>query len=282
LRARPAVRTFPPMDDGFLKGTLGRTGREVFRLGLSGTYRPGRDTILHALDEGINLVFMFGIDTQMIGTIRDLPPSRKQQLVVCTGAYNMILWAQDIRGTVEKRLRELKTDCIDVFLFLGVTKPAHMPPRIFDDLRRVREEGKVKAFGLSTHDRTFAGRLAAEGAVDVLMIRYNAAHRGAEADIFPHLQAHDPGVISYTATRWRYLIKANKKWPKGERVPDAGMAYRFVLGNPNVDVALTAPSNRQQFDDNLRAVRQGPLAPEEMEFMRRFGDVVHHTKKWFM
>ena len=270
------------MDTGFLQGTLGRTGREVFRLGLSGTYRPGKDTILHGFDEGINLVFMFGIDTQTIAAVRDLPPSRKQQLVICTGAYNMIWWAQDIRRTLEKRLKELKTDCIDVFLFLGVMKPAQMPPRIFDEMRRLREEGKVKAIGLSTHDRTFAGQLAAEGAADVLMIRYNAAHRGAETDIFPHLRAHDPGLISYTATRWRYLIHPNKKWPKGERIPDAGMAYRFVLGNPNVDVALTAPSNRQQLDDNLRAVRQGPLSPEEMDFMRRFGDVVHHTKKWFM
>ncbi len=270
------------MDEAFLKGTLGHTGREVFRLGLSGSYRPGKEAILHGLDEGINLVFMFGIDSQMIATVRDLPPSRKQQLVVCTGAYNFILWAQDIRGTVEKRLKELKLDSIDVFLFLGVTKPKQMPPRIFDELRKMREQGKVKAIGLSTHDRQFAGRLAAEGAVDVLMIRYNAAHRGAETDVFPHLAAHDPGVISYTATRWTYLIRPNKKWPEGERIPDAGMTYRFVLGNPNVDVVLTAPSNRQQLDDNLRAVRQGPLSDEDLDLVRRFGDVVHHTKKWFM
>jgi aryl-alcohol dehydrogenase-like predicted oxidoreductase len=270
------------MDAGFLKSTLGRTGREVFRLGLSASYRPGTDTILHALDEGINLLFMFGIDTQMFAAVRDLPPSRKQQLVLCTGAYNYILWAQDVRGTLEKRLKALKTDCLDVFLFLGVMKPSQLPPRVLDEMRRLREEGKVKAIGLSTHDRQLAGRLAAEGAVDVLMIRYNAAHRGAEADIFPHLRAHDPGLISYTATRWRFLMRPTKKWPKGDRIPDAGMTYRFVLGNPNVDVVLTAPSNRQQLDENLRAVRQGPLADDEMDLMRRFGDAVHHTRKWFM
>ncbi len=270
------------MDAGYLHGTLGRTGREVFRLGLSASYRPGKDAILLGLDEGINLVFMFGLDTQMVAVVRDLPPSRKQQLVICTGAYNYIWWAQDIRKTLEKRLKSLKVDCIDVFLFLGVMKPAQMPPRVFDDLQRLREEGKVKAIGLSTHDRPLAGRLAASGAVDVLMIRYNAAHRGAETDIFPHLVSHDPGVISYTATRWSFLMRPTKRWPKGERIPDPGMAYRFVLGNPNVDVVLTAPSNRQQLVDNLRAVRQGPLSDEDMGFMRRFGDAVHHTRKWFM
>ena len=35
--------------------------------------------------------------------------------------------------------------------------------------------------------------------LDVYMIRYNAAHRGAEHDIFPHLAAYNPGVVSYTA-----------------------------------------------------------------------------------
>jgi aryl-alcohol dehydrogenase-like predicted oxidoreductase len=270
------------MDPSFLRGTLGRTGLPVCRLGLSASYRPGKETVHLALDEGVDLLFFFGLDTQMVGVVRDLPPSQRQKLVLCTGAYNYIWWRQDVRRTLEKRLRALRTDCLDVFLFLGVMKPAQMPPRVFEDLRRLREEGKVKAIGLSTHDRQFAGRLAAEGAVDVLMIRYNAAHRGAETDIFPHLAAHDPGVISYTATRWRFLIRPNAKWPKGERIPDAGMTYRFALANPHVDVVLTAPSNRQHLDDNLRAVRQGPLTDDEMDFMRRFGDAVHHTKKWFM
>jgi hypothetical protein len=34
-------------------------------------------------------------------------------------------------------------------------------------------EGKVRAIGISTHDRKFAGKLAAEGALDVFLIRYN-------------------------------------------------------------------------------------------------------------
>jgi len=136
--------------------------------------------------------------------------------------------------------------------------------------------------GLSTHNRKFAGKLAAEGAVDVLMVRYNAAHRGAEQEIFPFLKEHSPGVVSYTATRWSYLLRRPRGWPKDGRIPDAGMCYRFVLSNPNVHICMTAPSNAKQLVENLHALRQGPLCQEEMEFMRRFGDAVHHTKKWFM
>jgi aryl-alcohol dehydrogenase-like predicted oxidoreductase len=60
------------------------------------------------------------------------------------------------------------------------------------------------------------------------------------------------------------------------------MCYRFVLSNPNVDVCLTAPRSVKQLEENLAAVRQGALPPEEMEFMRTFGDVVHREYKRFL
>jgi aryl-alcohol dehydrogenase-like predicted oxidoreductase len=140
----------------------------------------------------------------------------------------------------------------------------------------------VRGIGLSCHHRKFLGELAANGAIDVMMTRYNAAHRGAEQEIFPYLSQHHPGVISYTATRWTYLLRSTRGWPKDGRIPDAGMCYRFALSSPNVDVCLTAPSNLQQFEENLQAVRCGQLSEVDMEFMRRFGDAVHAQKKWFM
>jgi aryl-alcohol dehydrogenase-like predicted oxidoreductase len=60
------------------------------------------------------------------------------------------------------------------------------------------------------------------------------------------------------------------------------MCYRFVLSNPHVDVCMTAPSNGKHLEENLAAIRQGPLSDEEMGFMREFGEAVHRTQKWFM
>lgn len=105
---------------------------------------------------------------------------------------------------------------------------------------------------------------------------------GAEQDIFPHLSQHNPVIVSFTATRWRYLIGRAHGWRKEEPVPTAGMCYRFVLSHPNVHVCMTAPSNLKQFEENLGAIKSGPLDQEEMDYMRKFGDTVHHTKKWFM
>ncbi|MBU8933936.1 MAG: aldo/keto reductase [candidate division Zixibacteria bacterium] len=270
------------MIQDFTHSVLGRTGIEVHRLGLSATYRPGKKTLHRALDAGLNYVFMYGFDTQMKSVLRDEIVNNRDRFVIATGAYNYIWWHSDIRKTLEKRLRQLRTDHIDVFLFMGVMKEKEFPEHIREELYRLKEEGKVRAIGISTHDRKFAGKLATDGAQDVLMVRYNAAHRGAEEDVFPHLQKHNPGIISFTATRWRYLIKRPSGYPKGDRLPTPGECYRFVLSNPNVDVCMMAPSNQKQLEHNLTTLEEGPLSDEDMEFMKQFGDRVHHTRKWFM
>jgi len=268
--------------DNFLHSTLGCTGLQVHRLGLAATYLPGKKTIYKAIDSGVNFFFLFGIDVQMVRVLREVMNKEREKFVVCTGAYNLLVGHPNLRRTLEKRLRQLKTDYLDLFLFLGVTKPKHFPEKTREELFRLREEGKFRFVGMSCHDREFAGKLAQEGGLDVLMIRYNAAHRGAEKDIFPFLEMHDPGVVSYTATRWRYLLRRPKKWPEDKPVPDAGLCYRFVLSNPHVHVCLTSPTKLQQLNDNLSALERGPLSEEEMRFMKEFGDVVYQTQKYFM
>ncbi len=270
------------MNTDFSTANLGNSGIPVHRMGLAATYRPGKAAIHEAIDRGVNFVFCYGFDTQAMSVVRDVLKAGRKDIVVATGAYNLIWGHTNLRRTLEKRLRKLGTDHIDVFLFLGVTKRKHLTDEVKSELVRFREEGKVRCIGISGHDRRFHAELATEGVLDTMMMRYNAAHRGAEEEIFPHLQPHNPGVISYTATRWSYLLRRPKNWPKGERVPTAAMCYRFVLSNPNVDVCLTAPSNVKQLRENLAAIEAGPLSDEDMQFMRTFGDAVHAQKKYFM
>ena len=270
------------MSTDFLQSKLGRTGIAVCRLGFSGSYRPGDRTIRRALDEGVNYFFCYGFDGQTIRVLRGLNADQREKVVIATGAYNYIWFHQDLKQTLEKRLRQLKTDYIDVFHFLGVRKPREFTPRVREDLQALRRGGRVRAVSISCHDRKFAAELAQEGALDCLMARYNAAHRGAETEIFPALETHDVGMISYTATRWRRLIQRAREWPRERPVPTAGQCYRFVLSSPAVDVCLTAPKDEWEFAGNLKAVRQGPLPEDEMRFLREYGDHVHRTAGWFM
>jgi aryl-alcohol dehydrogenase-like predicted oxidoreductase len=270
------------MPTDFLHTTLGRTGWPVHRLGFSASYRPGRETVNHALDQGINFFFGFGIDSHLVAPLREVFRKRREGIILATGAYNYIWWHSNIRKDLEKRLRQFGTDYIDLFIFMGVMKPGEFPPDVLSEMQKLRQEGKVKAIAISTHDRRFAGELARKGDLDVLMIRYNAAHPGAEQEIFPHVGVHNTGVVAYTATRWTALLRRPRGWPAGGRVPTPGMAYRFVLSNPAVHVCLTAPRSVKELQENIDAVKRGPLSTEEMTFMREFGEAVHNQRKWFM
>ena len=266
------------MTQDFLRVPLGKIGTPVCRIGLSASYRPGRETVFKALDEGLNYFLFFGFDNHMTSVLRETLIGRREQYVLATGAYNSIWAQQNLRKTLERRLRQMRTDYIDVFHFLGVTRRSHFTAQVREELQAVRESGLVRAVSISTHDRKFAAELVREGTLDAMMIRYNAAHTGAETEIFPHLPESDPAVVSFTATRWTSLLRPPRGYPPGERVPTAGLCYRFVLSNPSVHVCLMAPGNLKQFEQNLAEIRRGPLPEDEMKFMRAFGERVNGGK----
>ncbi len=262
----------------FSHANLGHTRQRVFRLGLSGSYWPGEATLRAGIEAGMNYLFWFYWDAQMTRVLHEVLPGQREKFVIATGVANWGNWA--VRKGVENCLRKLRTDYIDVFHIFWVSGGS-LRSKTLDLLHGFKEEGKINSIAISTHSRRYAGELVRQGELDVVMMRYNAAHRGAEQDIFPHLRASQPGVVSYTATRWGSLLKRPRGWPESERILTAGDCYRFVLSNPNVHVCLTAPRHPQELEENLAAVAKGPLAAEELEFMRRFGDAVHASSRFF-
>ena len=65
----------------------------------------------------------------------------------------------------------------------------------------------MRRLGVTSHQRPLAATMAASGLLDCVMVRYNAAHRGAERDVFPVTTARGLPVIAYTATRWGALLR---------------------------------------------------------------------------
>ena len=107
------------------------------------------------------------------------------------------------------------------------------------------------------------------------MIRYNAAHRGAEREVFPTTDAIGMPVIAYTALRWGALLQPAPEDPPGFRVPTAPDLYRFVLQSDSVAVVLAAPSNRAELDEDLEVLRSSrPLAASEYALLAEHGERV--------
>lgn len=258
------------MDD-FTDREVSRLGRRLFRMGLSGTFGLDESACREAL-ERVQYVFWTPRMKALTPALRDALARDRDRYVVATGPM-FAYFPGAVRRATEAALKTLGTDRIDVLQLYWLGKMSAFTGSVQDEMAKLRQEGKAGALGVSIHDRIRAGRLAADSILDLLMIRYNAAHPGAERDIFPHLSKRHPALVAYTATAWRKLLSAPKGW-RG-KVPTAGDCYRFCLSNPNVDIVLSGPRTVSELRENLSAVEAGPLAPDDMAFMRDFGRAVH-------
>ena len=144
--------------------------------------------------------------------------------------------------------------------------------RTLEYCRAAQRDGRVRRLGITTHQRPLAAEAARSGKLDLLMVRYNAAHRGAETEVFPATDAAGMPVIAYTALRWGGLLRPTPDDPPGFTPPPAPEWYRFVLQNPTVTVALAAPHDRRELEQDLTVLgATHPLTPDEYERLAEHG-----------
>lgn len=256
----------------FTTRVLGRVNKPVHRLGLALSFGLDARGFSAALERGLNYVFWGRGPKPLRELFREALRKDRERYVVATGP-TLGYTRGSVRRSAERMLKILGTDYLDVLQLYWLSRMSAWTTGVVDELVKLRDEGKVRAIGTSIHDRPRAGKLAEQSPLDLLMIRYNAAHPGAEKDIFPHLAARQPSIVAYTATSWRRLLRAPSGWTGPAMT--AGDCYRFCLSNPSVDVVLTGPSSQQELEENLAAVERGPLTPDEEKWMRDYGRAVH-------
>ncbi len=181
-----------------------------------------------------------------------------------------------VRPSLQLALRRLGIERADLLLLGWWNRP--VSDRIVDAALACRARGLTAHLGVSTHERPLAPALAAPGSpFDVVHVRYNAANRGAERDVFPHLppRPERAGLVSFTATRWGQLLQLPAGAPPGARPLTVGDCYRFVLSSADVDVCLTGPKDGAQLGEALAAASRGPLDPDERARVEEVGDLVY-------
>lgn len=245
--------------------------KRVHRLGLSGSFGLDESASREAL-ERLHYVFWSPRMRGLTAALRDAMRRDRERYVVSAGPM-LGYFPGQVRRAAENALRTLGTDYLDVFQLYWLSRMSAFTKAMQEELLRLRSEGKVRVLGTSIHDRARAGRLAEDSILDLLMVRYNAAHPGAERDVFPHLARRKPAIVAYTATAWRKLLRPPRGW-KGP-VMSPGDCYRWVLSNPSVDVVLTGPRTAAELRENLAAVEKGPLPDEDLAWMRELGRAVH-------
>jgi aryl-alcohol dehydrogenase-like predicted oxidoreductase len=267
------------MRDDYLYRDVSAIERRVFRLGLATNYGVEGADLEWALEQGVNYLFWTPNARKVTSSLKAALRRDRESLILATGPTTGY-FGGSIKRACDRLLKALGTDYIDIFQIFWLGRTSLWTSSTIDALVSLRESGKVRAIGVSIHDRKRAGKLAEDSPLDVLMVRYNAAHTGAEQDIFPYLGERKPAIVTYTATRWRGLLKRPKGW--GGQVMTAADCYRFCLFNPHVDVVLTGPKNRQQLQENIETLRKkGPLYREENNWIREYGKIVHDSSSRF-
>jgi aryl-alcohol dehydrogenase-like predicted oxidoreductase len=246
-------------------------GKPVCRFGLA--WRGGSaiapDDVHHAVERGVNFLNWPGEADSPAGAnafsnaIASLGQQR-ESVVVCVqfGARSAALAADELRSI----LATLRTDYIDALTFYYVEtqdewRSLKSCGGALAYCRAAHKDGVIRRLGITSHQRHLAAEIAGSGLLDCLMIRYNAAHRGAEREVFPVTDRLGMPVIAYTGLRWGALLKATPDDPAGFRVPRAPDWYRFVLQSRSVAVALAAPQNRRELEADLGVLRANGLLP---------------------
>jgi len=265
-----------PQGPHFLFTTLPGSTRRICRLGVSsrGDTNLTVADVHFALEHGVNFLNWCGTTNTFADAIAGLGP-RREDILVCVQFEART--AADARRELRRILLELRTDCVDVLTFYYVEEPAEWETLIgtggaLEVCRAAQKAGEVRLLGLTTHKRSLAVTAARSGLLDLLMIRYNAAHRGAEKEVFPVTDALGMPVVVYTCLRWGGLLLGTPDDPPGFRVPRAPSWYRFALESPSVSVALMAPDNRAELEEDLSVLEaRGPLAADDYERLAEHG-----------
>ncbi|MCY1080192.1 aldo/keto reductase [Archangium lansingense] len=272
VRAAPE---FPPHSS---RRPLGRTGLSVSPLVLSGAHGLSVGALAEAHEAGVNAFFWEPRYMELTRFLRS-GRTRRDGLVVVAGTYHS--GAEAIRRDVRAALRLLRTDRLDVFLLFWVRSRERLDAENFETLEALRAEGRIRAFGFSTHHRDIALEALRQHPWPVVMTRHSAAHPGAESALFPEALARGTGVLTFTATCYGRLLRPAPGEPADLALPSAVDCYRYALSQPGVGACLSAPRNHRELRQNLEVLDRPWMMPDVLAAMRAHGERVRAGNQRF-
>jgi aryl-alcohol dehydrogenase-like predicted oxidoreductase len=279
---------------------LGKTGFRVSVLGLgaseigSARLSPAKAARLlnGALDAGLSIIDTaecYGASEELIGSA--IGHRRRDYCLItkCGHASGLDLpeWTPElIEKSIERSLKRLRTDCIDVVQLHGCSEEALRKGDIVAALQRARERGNTRYIGYSGDNG--AALYAVEcGAFDTLQISVSIADQESIEKVLPAAIKNRVGVIAKRpianaawVPRWsffgshgrvyrRRLRKLRYDFLAREARVGIGIALRFALSVPGVHTAIVGTSKPARYESNASIAAQGPLPPTVYEAIRK-------------
>lgn len=258
----------------------------------------GKQVVRTALDNGITLLdtayaYGNGRSEELIGEVLKEPEYDRSRVIIATKAAHDP--AQDgkfnnspefLRNAVEDALQRLQTNYLDIFYihFPDETTPKN---EAVAELHKLKEEGKLRAIGVSNVSLEQLKEANQDNYVDVIENQYSLLHREAEKDLFPYLKQHKISFAPYFPLASGLLtgkydkettfaegdLRNSKPEFQGERFKaiiekvdqlkplakenDATVAQlvlAWYMKNPNVGIVIPGAKKPEQVAANAKAV----------------------------
>ncbi len=294
--------------------TLGRTKLKISVMGLGGggpsrigtgyskdlrnTKEESVSLIRQGLDAGINFIDTAEVyrTEKIVGeAIKDID---RESVVLSTkkSTWSRIT-PQDVQKSIEKSLKNLNTDFVDIYHLHGVLLKDYdyLFSEIVPTLQELRDQGKIRFIGITER---FGGdtkhkmlqRALQDDIWDVIMVGFNILNQTARENIFPMTIEKNIGVLIMFAVRLalsrpkrlkeiiEFLIKKKQIKPSdiddknplnflihekgGKNLVDA--AYRFCRYEPGVHVILSGTGNQDHLKANIESFSRKPLPQEDL------------------
>lgn len=170
----------------------------------------------YAVERGVNwidtaAVYGLGHAEKIVGQLLQRLPASRRPLVFTKGSLvwdpatkniSHTLAPASLIGEIEDSLRRLQVETIDLYQIHWPAFPAGGPDdgieAALSALAKAREQGKIRAIGVSNFDVSQLQRARSVTEIACLQPPYSALMRGVEEEILPFCQQEGIGVIAYS------------------------------------------------------------------------------------
>ena len=235
--------------------------------------------LLHqAIDSGINLfdtadLYDHGDNEVIVGKALK---SYRNKVYIATKVGNR--WKKDLSGwdwvpkkdyiieAVEKSLKRLKTDYIDLYQLHGGTIEDNFE-EVFETFEQLKEQGKIRYYGISSIRPIVVRKVIPKYALTSVMVQYSLLDRRPENFILPYLQEHNRGILVRGSLAKGLLINKEPTEYLDHSPADAlklqqlnnilghpiSNALNFVLTNQAISSTVVGMSTLKQLDEVIFA-----------------------------
>lgn len=267
----------------------------------------GKDVVRQAINHGINLLdtaYIYGPERseELVGeVVKEYP---REQIKIATKGSHEFDENQEVhqnnqpeylKQQVENSLKRLQTDYIDLY-YIHFPDDNTPKDQAVAALQELKEQGKIKAIGVSNFTLDQLKEANKDGYVDVVQLEYNLLHRENEA-VLQYCVDHQITFIPYfplasgilagkydentkfsdhRTTRRDFIpgvfeenvrrVKALESIAVAHQTSIANIVLAFYLTRPAIDVIIPGAKRAEQVIENIKAA-DIVLSDDEIQYI---------------